>query len=403
MKFKLNNQGVSLALTIGLLLLLVALTMFLNELVIRALRAAHTIEAADRAYLAAEAGIEDALYELSTHNAGYQTPSLSDGGVRQDDFDSSLNWKNHWAIASQDLNDCSAMDPWATSYTPNFCGRIYEDEKLVINLFRDDATNTGPVANEINVASTIINTLDITGLTIKIRLPVALSTAHMTAFTGVPHLKIDNDGDYIPGSGGCNEDSSTAPTNPCPYSLGVSVSDNDCDGWEDEDGPETPVFLWKLVDDAGHSFQPLKGCILDANHPSHPSQTNSYICESSFIPHGFEISAYFDESDYGFDETGTILPLATFLSNLGATGTSVLQMEILPTAPFEFINLTTQERVHIPYFEYGIKYSASGDVLPSTYFSIQSDGYYRDFKQSITTNVVPRATTKLLDLTILQQ
>ena len=66
-----DNKGVSLPLVIGLMLLLVTITTTVNELVIRSLRAARQIEASDKAYFAAEAGIEDALYELSTHGAGY--------------------------------------------------------------------------------------------------------------------------------------------------------------------------------------------------------------------------------------------------------------------------------------------------------------------------------------------
>ena len=81
-----------------------------------------------------------------------------------------------------------------------------------------------------------------------------------------------------------------------------------------------------------------------------------------------------------------------------------MQMEFLAVAPFQAINTIAQSRVSIPYLEYAMTYSeTNGDEIPGTFFSIQSDGYYQDFKQSITTNVVPRATTRLLDLTIIQQ
>ena len=97
------------------------------------------------------------------------------------------------------------------------------------------------------------------------------------------------------------------------------------------------------------------------------------------------------------------MTLQNFLSNYDNTDSDMLQLEILAVAPFLAYDSITGDRLPIPYFEYGIDYSAGIDVIPDTYFSIMSDGYYQDFKQSITTNVIPQATTRLLDLTIIQQ
>lgn len=408
MKFKLDNKGVSLAMMIGLMLLLVAITTTINEMVIRALRASHQIEAADRAYFAAEAGVEDALYELSAHTAGYETAPLGDAGVRNADFTETAAWHNEWQIANKGLNTCGDMDPWEDDYYPSYCGRVHEGEKLVINLFSDDALTGGIATNQINETTTDIHTLDVTEITIKFRLPLSVVDDNANTFFDLDPLKIDNDGDYDTVTGlGLNEDGHVDfgyALNSCPYSGGVKISDNDCDGREDEDSRHDPVLLWKLIDDDGHSFQPLRGCIHDDPHSSHLGQPNANICETSFRQENFEIEASFSHTDYGLDQDGTPpILLGDFLTAYGS-GSSTLQMEIIVVAPLEHIDRKTFTKINIPYLEYGMNYTeTNGDLIPSTYFSIKSDGYYQDFKQSITTNVVPRATTRLLDLTIIQQ
>lgn len=411
MKHKLDNKGISLAMMVGLLLLLVTLTATINELVIRALRAAHQIEAADRAYLAAEAGIEDALYELSAYTAGYETPPLGDSEVRHDDFDDTLNWNNEWQIANTDINDCGDMEEWGQTYEPEYCGRIYEGQKLVINLFSNDAVTTGVGTNEINDEASVVRVLDFTDFFIRFRLPRSVVSANSAAFSGTPRLKIDNDGDYDGTPATLNEDGADPifyPPNTCNYSGNIPVPDNDCDGKEDEDSPQDPVFLWKLIDDAGHFFEPLRGCKANwgAAVPNlHPSGfPSSVFCEETFYIISNEVFADLNEDTvYGMNETGAIQSLAEFLDDY-ASSANQLQLEILPVAPFQFINMGADlEKVYFPYMEYGITYDANLDDLSATYFSLRSDGYFQDFKQSITTNVIPRATTRLLDLTIIQQ
>lgn len=415
MSSKLDNKGISLALTIGLLLLLVMITTTINELVLRALRASHQIEASDKAYFAAEAGIEDALYELSAHTAGYTTAPLDDpDDVRNTNFsDSSIKWKNDWEIANKNLNDCT--DDWKNSFVPpEYCGRIYEGEKLVINIFSDDASSAGVGTNEISDTAMVINTLELTEFTIKFRLPLDVVEESQVAFgIGANPLEIDNDRDYDPEfNTGINEDGLVeyqeafvpdyTPA-PCPYSAGLSVEDNDCDGLQNEDSKQDPVVLWKLLDNQGNTFTPMRGCIFDFDHYTHPGTPNANICETTFRLGDGELFAEFDQEAMGTDQNGAIVSLKDFIGDVYGIGNdSTLQMEILAVAPFEAINKTDRVRVVIPYLEYGITYTANED-LPATFFAIKSDGYYQDFKQSITTNVVPRATTKLLDLTIIQQ
>jgi len=133
-KYK-NNKGVSLPLVIGLVLILMLASVAANEMIIRTLRSVSQIESADRAYFAAEAGIEDALYELSPHFAGYETPDIPTSrpadtdDARKDVFDSSLNWENRWEIGSHTTDTCDPVE-W-----PDYelCGRIYENQKLAIS------------------------------------------------------------------------------------------------------------------------------------------------------------------------------------------------------------------------------------------------------------------------------
>ena len=76
LKLTKNIKGVSLPIIIGLILLLFIVSVAVNELIVKNLKAMQRVEASNRAYLAAEAGLEDALYELTPHSAGYETRKL---------------------------------------------------------------------------------------------------------------------------------------------------------------------------------------------------------------------------------------------------------------------------------------------------------------------------------------
>ena len=411
MKLKIDNKGVSLALVIGLFLLLVIITTTVNELVIRALRASHQIEASDKAYFAAEAGIENSLYELSAHAAGYETVDFTEPDARNDDFTEAVNWTNRWEIKNKDLNDCSVFAAWEDGYTPTYCGKVTEGSKLVINLFTDDALSVGIDTDQVNEAVADIHTLSVSAITVKFRLPTTVVVANAGAWAS--GLLIDNDGDLGTSSEagadailGLNEDGHEdfgfAPDT-CPYSGTVDVDDGDCDGKEDEDSHEDPVILWKIIDGSGGSFQPLRGCKGDPEHASHVGSANAGLCEKNFTLTGDELVVSLSETDLGVDQTGTIRTLQSFLGDYFGVF-EALQMEILVVSPMTAVDVSDSSTIPIPYYEYGITYTEDGGAtIPATFFSLRSDGYFRDFKQSITTNVVPRATTRLLDLTIIQQ
>lgn len=401
MRFKsINNKGVSLALTIGLFLMLIIIATTVNELVIRALRASHQIEASDKAYFAAEAGIEDALYELSLQDAGYETSDLGSTEVHKSDFTQTVPWKNEWEIKNKALNDCDDLEDWEGGFEPSYCGKLYGNQKLVINLFTDNTTATGIETNEINSTPADISRLNISHLEIKFRLPKDLVNKN-----NLTNVTIDNDQDYNLESGsGLNEDGQEEfgyPPNACKYSDGQAIKDNDCDLREDEDSLEDPVILWKLLDEKGNTFQPLRGCKGDPSHFSH-NDLNAGLCEKNFTDLGNgELTLGLTDQDRGTDQSGNLLDLNTFIGKLDVT--NKLKIELLVVAPMEIIDAAEQKRIPVPAYEYGVEYEAGGTEIPSTFFSIRSDGFYRDFKQSITTNVLPGATSRLLDITIIQQ
>ena len=146
-----NKKGVSLPMVIGLLALLMVSTASVNELIIKALQSVRRIESSNRAYMAAEAGLEDALYELTPHLAGYETPDLNrsdKGTVRGSDFsDGAVDWKTEWQI--EGISDTKVWE-----------GTFDAKKKLIIALYKDyndvDTDLTSKTPNAINETATAI-------------------------------------------------------------------------------------------------------------------------------------------------------------------------------------------------------------------------------------------------------
>ena len=369
----------------------------MSTLVIRSLKASAEIEASDKAYFAAEGGMEDALYELSAHSAGYETAPLQSKEVRNDRFSEKAEWRNEWELKGKGQSNCLEND-WENNFLPTICGTLGEEEKLVISLFNDKAEGLDIKTNKINIAAANVQKININLLEIKFRVSKKTIEENLLAA-----IYIDNDKDYKEGIG-LNEDSGTMPPTPCDYSNGLPVADNDCDQKEDEDSPEDPVLIWKVIDNQGNAFQPLRGCKNDPPHPSH-NQINAGLCEKNFVDQGNnELSLSLNESDLGIvqskdpNKEGAVMSLVDFIA--ASNPESPLQIEILQVAPMKTIN--DQKEVLIPFYEYGIQYDAD-EGIPNPYFLLKTDGYFQNYKQSITAKVVPGTTTRLLDLAIIQQ
>ncbi len=390
-----SRRGVSLPLVTGLVALLMVSSAAANELVIRNMQSVQRIEASNRAYLAAEAGIEDALYELSPHFAGYQTQPFGDSDVRSNIFDESGDacdagdggdWCNEWVIESR-----SGQNNWE--------GKFFPKQKLIIQLYNDNnnsnegfnAINDGPFsANEIQA----LNNLGVFKITFRMPDDVIENGK----------LFIDNDQDGL-----LNEDPEGAP-NPINCFIDedtgalANPEDHDCDGLVNEDSRYDPVILWKLTDGGDKSLIPIKGCMEINDNPG------TQPCEDDFGPTSsplYNEGAYavlINQNTDGVNEKGEIESTNNFISRATdfVTGSpnAKIQFEFLIIAPMEHIQGIT--RVEIPYFEYDV-YSSNSTDIPYPYFSIKSDGYYRQFKQSITSTVTPKTTTPLFDFTIIQQ
>ena len=388
LNIKLNSKGVSLPLVVGLVLLLMLASVATNELVIKALRSAHQIEASDRAYFAAEAGIEDALYELSEHFYGYET-----GSIRNDDFGGDIRWNNDWEI----LNRSNSFI-FGTDTDENLV--LLPNQKLIIGLSNDNSFAT-VLNNGINPNSpqTIdVNLLPINSLSVTFRIPHDLATGYSPLLTDGLQINNDKDDDV-------NEDGPGTPVEPCGGDY--AGKDDDCDGKEDEDSEQDPVILWKITDNMGNSLIPIRGCF-DGTPPTAPATVHPYdpigteICEKDFFLDGEYYLAMINQSTEGIDQNNDVISIGEFISQAyEGTNNRKVQLEFLIVAPLIDSDNLSGADISIPYLEYTI--SSDSELVPLPYFTINSDGFYKDYKQSITTTVTPKTAVPLFDFTIIQQ
>lgn len=352
-----NNKGVSLPLMTGLITLLLVASVSINELIIRDMRSGQRIEASNKAYMAAEAGIEDALYELSPHSAGYETKTATQT-FRTAKFDDK-DWHNEWTIESM-----STKNPWKE--------KMYKNQKVVLALFKDsDRSTTG--ANAINYY--IFKQSDITALNVSdFQITFSIPNAGTIIGSGSA-LQINNDQDNA-----LNEDSA----NP-------KGKDDDGDGQIDEDNNEDIVILWKLSDGKS-SLIPTSDCISDQG---------SSICEKDFNSPSYSVTL--SAASEGVDEAVNKKTIGAFINAaINSTGgaNSKIYIEFLIVAPMEHTATAGGKKSDIPYIEYEVNSNAA--KIPYPKFTIKSDGYYRNFKQSITATVTPKTTVPLFDFTIIQ-
>jgi hypothetical protein len=402
---KKSLKGVSLPMIIGLVTLLMIASLSANETILRAMRSVRGIESSNRAYFAAEAGVEDALYELSPHYPGYQTPTLpntlvANSDVRKSDFGGSAVWKNQWQVESRAKgNEATAK------------GQFYKNQKLIFSFFRDENSATSaPASNGIDdsaIESGKIVNLRPGNLEITFSIPLSASGGGGT-------IKIDNDED-----GSYNEDPE-GPASACNTQTKAGClcpnnpSDDDCDGRVDEDGPNDPVILWKMTSENGHSLIPLRGCLL----ASTPIAPKSELCESDFktvIPPDGPAGRPEDSTKYvtlksdatGINELGNNETIYNFINQANPDGSlnTRIQFEFLIVAPMKYLDLhsVAQKEIPIPYYEYKIKGDQTPLEIPFPYFSIKSDGYYATYKQSVTATVTTKTSVPLFDFTIIQQ
>ena len=371
-KIKNFPKGVSIPLVTGLVTLLMVASVTANELVIRSIRSVRGVESSNRAYFAAEAGIEDGLYELTPHLAGYQTPNLESNDVRGDQFETA-RWYNRWAVESK-------------SASPNWSGEMFKNQKLVISLFTDNESGKKDI-NAINVQPASVTNLRPTNFQITFSLPE--NTERFLSRTPGDILRVDNDED-----GRLNEDEGGIIDNTpfCGSIKNLNPKDNDCDGKVNEDSNESPVILWKLFDNTGRRLIPIKGCI------SEDPLSVSELCEKDFIYNNSNYAATLSDQALGQREDGTTETIQDFFA---FDPNARLQFEFLIVIPMHTLNGSTLKSYDIPFFDY--KVQSSNTIIPYPYFTLKSDGYFGTYKQSLTTTVTPKTTVPLFDFTIIQQ
>ncbi|MBN2087588.1 pilus assembly PilX N-terminal domain-containing protein [Candidatus Peregrinibacteria bacterium] len=376
MRLKINNKGVSLPLVVGLVMILMLASVAVNELIIRTLRSASQIEASDRAYFAAEAGIEDGLYELSEHYAGYEAAD------RKDNFGGDVKWDNDWAILSRSNNTV-----FGTSTNPNLV--LFPNQKLILGLYNDNSSsivdengiNPFPPSNfDIDLQSGINGNFSIT-----FRIPYDRPGGYSLFL--LDGLDINNDKDFE-----TNEDG-PGDKNICDTYEG---EDSDCDGKEDEDSDQDPVILWKITDDMGNSLVPIRGCFENDGSEFQPEGTE--ICEKDFVNSGY-LQVSIDQNTDGINQDGNTQSISEFINDIDSN--SKAQLELLVVAPLVDYSNAGTANVSLPYLEYEI--SSGLNTLPLPYFTIESDGWYRDYKQTIVTTLTPKTAVPLFDFTIIQQ
>ena len=396
----------------GLVSLLILASLATNEMVIRTIRSVRNIVAADIAYFTAEAGMEDALYELSARFSGYETSPVEPdmnctSGTKTNARCVSFNepgygkWESQWDIISHQNTAGILQD----SFLPN--------DKLIISLYNDTSNSPPSSIHSINTDANKVEMLDLTTFTITFKIPNP---------SNVAKLCMDNDGDLeqstksgsadCQGINGLNEDGKWNKSGSdllkgyCSNTPGKLSFDYDCDGRENEDSDRDPVILWKITDNEGSTLTPKPTWCINED-PKETGANGSQICEMNFSSDG---DGYFTLAFEPLDleginsANGEILKVSEFLNGLELKGDVKAQFEFIYVAPKSFVDLKTvnASKVPISKIEYKVDYTGDG-IIPSPYYTIHSDGWFGNQKQSITTKITPKTTVPLFDFTIIQQ
>lgn len=382
-----SHKGASLPMAVGLVAVLMAASAAAGQMISQSLHSVSTVEEAARAYGAAESGLETALYELAVHGGGYETsgrtlPIPFPNPLHPDERITDGSWRSEWNVASTDLSPCTAG--------VSVCGSLFPDHKITLPFSRD----TSPTPQGVGAGV-------VPGGNIQSFIPTSFSLTLKLPEGGPAAFQVDNDGDAfstdcndLSGQRCLNEDGANLPDArraSCPGQLGKPTDDEDCDGRVDEDSAEDPVAYWKLSDNQGHSLTPKKGCLTGG--------TGSQLCERDFT----NGSVTLNDTAIGLNESGAEQTLQAFfqLPDSGAD-TRRMQLEFFLVAPLK--NVYTLDGTPAPqsHLLYDI---ALGDVErpPFPYFVIRSDGIFKNFKQSLTATVLPRAEVPLLDFAVIQR
>ncbi len=347
-KLKLGNilgsqEGASLVIALGVTTLLVIMALGVNKALISSLRGAGKIEGASAAYFTAEAGLEEALYDIAVHDSGYEVDPLIHGTYSEVNFDQNAS-RAAWKIKSLP----AANPPGSNIYIipepgeGNASNKDYNiinlSNPLSLSLFVDIAL-PGSLAS--NLQKVTPNTFDL-----YLQIPDGFRN-------DLANLEVDNDGDGL-----FEEDD-------LPYTV-----DNDGDSLIDEDPINDAVVNWSVtgVDSSGGQL------ILRPVFISPAEITEREI-------HKNMITALFEENtggEYKSSLTGAFIP-KSFRDFVG----SVVENPVFKVSVIA--NLLDSSQNKIPYLEYKIVYRVNSGSLPipNPQMQIISDGFAGNFKQSV--------------------
>jgi cysteine-rich repeat protein len=368
MSLKNNTKGSSLAISVGLIVLLVLASAAVNELIIRNLKAVQKIEASNRAFYSAEAALEDAFYELTVQEPGYETSDRTSnfGGTN-------TNWTAKWSIEGMN-----------TAIDNKLKGQILPYQKVVIPLYKViDAPSTADINKISENPGTAVKKFNINSITFS--LPEAPQNI------AVAGLEINNDQDNALNEDG-SPDNQSGPHDCNNNGKTYSAKDDDCDNQENEDSKTDPVISWRIIDEGDASqapsiFSPKKGCINDYTDII-PDNQGDQICEGDFSTSG----------------TITLLGGSNAITEIGAFISTAKRPKLEFSIIAPLINSLNPPLVNPTLIYDHLNYEIdSTENIPTPYYTLKVDGKYNDYVQSITTTLLPQTTSPLLDFTIVQQ
>ena len=175
MKFYQKNKGSSLVIALGIMSLLLILSGSIITTIFHSSHLTNNIANANKAYFAAESGLEEALYELSNHLAGFETNNsftLTNSSIYDYEIEYRADGPNSNIPRSEEGNSPNDSDwnkiPYKGSYN--------------LNLFYDQSTQGNQTEHDCTIGSCV----DIVN-------PNATS---FDLYVRTPDLDNDGNGDY---------------------------------------------------------------------------------------------------------------------------------------------------------------------------------------------------------------
>ena len=142
MQFKQKTKGSSLVVALGLMSLLLILGGAVMTTIFRSAHLTNNVANANKAYFSAEAGLEEALYELSNHLAGFEAEdSLAFSNNAKYDYTIEYHGDADSVIPRPDAGNSPSDTNWnKITYKETFNLNLFYDKSLLDNQTNYDCT-----------------------------------------------------------------------------------------------------------------------------------------------------------------------------------------------------------------------------------------------------------------------